>query len=479
MKPFKKKRIVNVDIETLNKDGYGVGSFELQPEMQREVEVPFTMPKDKVTANLYRKRSGIYQSQLVDVLQPSEDRIAPRCIHFATCGGCRWQHIPYQYQLEQKQKYVHSCFKDLLHPDLILHPIISCDPPWQYRNKMEFSFSQNLQGEQFLGLIIHNSRGKVFNVTECHLVKSWFVDALKVTREWWVKSGLEAYHLHKDKGSLRTLTLREGFRTGDRMVCLTVSGNPDYALNGEQLKDFVSVICKAIQPPENGKLSIFLRIQQIAKGSPTQFFEMLLHEPDQIRETLYLSHQEEKYELTFKISPSSFFQPNTQQAERLYSLALKMAKITKDSVVYDLFCGTGTLGICAAPYAKYVVGIELSPEGSLDARTNAKDNQLSNITILTGDVGNTLEKIQKEKSHPFPDIVMIDPPRVGMDKKAIQTLINFAPSIIVYISCNPTSQAANIAELVQNGYRLLEIQPVDQFPQTIHIENIALLERTT
>jgi 23S rRNA (uracil1939-C5)-methyltransferase len=474
----RKNRIIDVTIISLNKEGFGIGYHEPQSGIEWKVEVPFTMPGDQVRVNLFRKRSGTYQSQLLEILVPSPERIKARCIHFASCGGCRWQHIPYPLQLDQKVNSIQKCFGDLLTPSVIVHPIIPCDPPWEYRNKMEFSFSQDLSGERFLGLIKQGSKGKVLTLTECHLVKPWFIEALEAVKTWWNSSTLEAYHLHKDKGSLRTLMLREGTRSGDRMVCLTVSGNPDYALNKKQLVDFTTLLKQTISPSNGGKLSIFLRIQQIAKGTPTRFYEMLLNEPDQIRETLYISKEDKDISpLEFKISPASFFQPTTTQAEKLYSHALEMAQITKDCVVYDLFCGTGTLGICAATYAKFVVGIEISPEASLDARTNAKDNHLTNITILTGDVGIVLEQIQKEGTHPLPDVVMVDPPRAGMDEKAIKTLLSLNAKTIVYVSCNPATQALNIQELAKNGYTLISLQPVDQFPQTIHVENIALLKK--
>lgn len=477
MKSPKKRRIIDLLVSAFDKEGFGTGHYVPQEGILWKVRIPFTMPKDQITAELFRKKSGVYNGQLKEIITPSPDRVVPKCVHFGVCGGCRWQHLSYNDQMTHKTTIVLGYFKNLLSVNVKVHPLIPSYSPWNYRNKMEFSFSQNLKGEKFLGLVMMNSKGKVFNLTECHLVDHWFIQALSSIREWWLNSSLDAYHLHKDTGSLRTLMMREGFRTGDRMICLTVSGNPEFALNRDQLDDFVSALKVKITPSEKGKLSIFLRIQQIARGKPTQFYEILLSPPDVIEEKLHIHYKEEIHPLTFKISPSSFFQPNSFQAEQLYSSALEMAQITKDTVVYDLFCGTGTLGICAAPYAKYVVGIELSAEASLDARTNAKDNHLENITILTGDVGSELEKIQKEKTQPFPDIVMVDPPRAGMDKRALQILIDLAPQRIVYVSCNPKTQADNIAELVQHGYVLRELQPVDQFPQTIHIENIALLEK--
>lgn len=218
-----------------------------------------------------------------------------------------------------------------------------------------------------------------------------------------------------------------------------------------------------------------MRIQQIAKGRPTNFYEMLLYGPDHIRETLYLPVEGQPPQpLHFRISPSAFFQPNTAQAERLYERALKLADLTSDSLVYDLYCGTGTLGICAAKHVKQVVGIELSPESVLDARENLKENGLSNVVIRAGDVGQVLANLAQEtKQHP--DVVMVDPPRAGLDPKAIEHVLALQAPKLIYISCNPATQAANLDPLLKGGYRLQAVQPVDQFPQTVHVENIVVL----
>lgn len=477
-------------IHAFSPKGNGIGHW-LRPEdsAQIKVEVPFAIPGDQVEALVKKKRRSQFSTQLTGISVPSNDRILPKCIHFGICGGCRWQQMTYTKQLEIKTSIVNSAFKEL-GPVQIL-PIVPCDPPWYYRNKMEFTFSNDSAGHRYLGLIMDSSQGKVLNLMECHLVNPWFIAVLKAIRLWWDEesastSPLLAYHPYRNTGSLRTLTLREGQRTGERMVMLTVSGVPEFALHREQLERFV----KALLPfkPNSEVLSIFLRVQQTAKGSITQFYEMLLHGPDHIKEKLHIQSDINKpsSELTFKISPSAFFQPNTQQAEKVYSLALQMADLPQGSIVYDLYCGTGILGICAAQKAKKVIGIELSPESALDARTNAKDNQIDNITIITGDVGKILadgifpKKCGPESGQPLPkpDVILVDPPRMGLNQTAIDQILLLSPQKIIYISCNPTTQAANIAEFTSKGpYKVMIIRSVDQFPQTIHIENIVILQK--
>ncbi len=370
------------------------------------------------------------------------------CDHIGECGGCSSQGVAYPAQLQQKQLIIEKLFPQAA-------PIVPCKNPWRYRNKMEFSFSQNKAGEKFLGLIMRQSRGKVFNLQECLLSPSWFAQTLKRVKAWWDQIDLSAFHFHRGTGTLRTLTLREGRRTGDRLAMLTVSGDPQFALKRAQLNGFLAAL-------DDPQMSTFLRVQQCIPKTPTQFYEMHLCGPDHICEELSVAGKS----LTFKISPSSFFQPNTEQAEVLYTKVLEMAP--PSSLVYDLYCGTATLGMALALQSKKVLAIELNPYAVFDARINAEKNQISNINIECGDVG----KLLKETTE-HPDLVVVDPPRAGLDALAIRELGRLRPHKILYVSCNPTTQASNIAQL--EGYHVERVQPVDQFPHTPHIENIVLL----
>lgn len=462
-----KKRTVEVSIRHLGKKGCGVGDLLLDDGTVRRVDVPFTLPGDVVLAELIRKRSRNYESSLAKIVQPSQDRILPKCIHFGKCGGCRWQQIPYAEQLHYKERSVRTLLQPLSTPLTNWHPILASDPYWEFRNKMEFTFSSNALGEKFLGLIIYGSKGKVLNLQICHLVNPWFIQTLQEIKKWWETSRLQAYFPPKDRGSLQTLTLREGMRTKDRMVVLTVSGNPQDALKKEELEKFVKTV-QASNSLEN--VSIFLRVRQTIKGKPVQFYEMHLAGPEFIQERLTIDGKT----LEFQISPQAFFQPNTSQAEKLYQAAIHLAKIPKNGVVLDLFCGTGTLGICAAEKSSKVIGIELSFESVLDARANLKKNGLNNVEIIQGDVGTILETRGEQLKA---DVVFVDPPRSGLDKSAISHLVTLKPKRIIYISCNPESQAENIKELLPYGYVLTDVQPVDQFPHTYHTENIIVLEK--
>ncbi len=441
-----------LNIQKYSKRGHGLAPL---PDRSSQAEVVGSVIGDTVEIELGKKKKKIYSTTLLNVLNPSPERVAPRCKHVGQCGGCTWQQKKYEAQLKMKQEMLKTLFP--IEP----MPIIPCNNPWEYRNKMEFSFSQDKNGEKFLGLMIVRSKGRVLNLEECHLTSPWFIEVLGAVRQWWKESSLKAYHMYSDTGTLRTLTLREG--NDGRMVFLTISGNPEYCIPGKEILAFKAVVRKVISNP-----SLFLRIQRIAKGTPTEFYEMHLGGPEQIEETLHVQGRN----LTFKISPDSFFQPNPRQAEKLYSRALDIAAPQARDTVFDLYCGTATLGIIFAPYVKKVLGIELSPYAVCDAEVNIKANGVENITICKGDVGERLSFVPNA-----PDLAIIDPPRCGLNRIALKHLIRLAPKKILYISCNPKTQNENLIALLEEGYILKMVQGVDQFPHTVHLETIALLEK--
>jgi len=447
-----------LEIQKFNSKGYGVGLLPLG----KEIDIAHTIPGDTVRVEWRKKKKGPQTGRLLEVVAASLDRTSARCAHAATCGGCAWQQMGYEAQLKEKMRRVARAFGDSCQ----VEPILPCDEPFGYRNKMEFTFSQNRAGARFLGMMIAQAEPYVFNLTECHLCPPWFAAAVQKARDWWEASGLEAYYPPQDTGTLRYLTLRYAVRTDHKMAVLNVSGRPEFAPSRSALEGFAEAI-RAAAPGA----SVFIRIHQAVKGRPTEFFEMLLAGSDHIVEKLHLKQGT----LSFKISPTSFFQTNTLQAEKLYDTALSF--LGQAETVYDLYCGTGTLGMAAAASAHNVVGIELSPEAVLDAEENCKRNGIGNMAVHQGDVGKVLTRLMESPGFARPDAAIVDPPRAGLDPLALHHLKTLLPRTIVYISCNPATQAENIKELVDAGYRLKRLQPVDQFPHTYHIENIALLEK--
>jgi 23S rRNA (uracil1939-C5)-methyltransferase len=285
------------------------------------------------------------------------------------------------------------------------------------------------------------------------------MQVLEAVRLWWIESGLLAYRMN-DTGTLRTLILREGKRTGDKLIMLTVSGNPTFAMNKEQRLSFVEAISAVVGKE---RVAIFLRVQQIAKGFETQFFEMHLNGPDHLLEKCTVGGEE----FTFKISPSSFFQPNTQMAEVIYAEALKLIDEPVEHLM-DLYAGIGTLGLVCARKAKRVTAIELNPYAVYDAQSNQELSGIEHYTVVCGDVGKILMEKMDES-----DCLIVDPPRTGLDKTAMQIILRMKPKKIIYISCSPQTQVENMRSLMQEGYSVDHLQPVDQFPHTPHIEMVS------
>lgn len=450
----------HIHIQSFNKKGWGIG-----PSENALVEVIGALPSERVGVELGRKRKGKFRGDLKLIITPSAMRVVPRCAHSPLCGGCVWQQMDYEAQLRFKKERLRKIF---IEKQGALRPIIRCEKPWEYRNKMEFSFSQNKAGEKFLGLVIAGSRGHVLNLQECHLVSSWFIKVLSAIRSWWEKSALDAYKIN-DSGTLRTLIMREGKRTGDKLIMLTVSGNPAFSIKKREIQNFIEAVIGVIGEE---RVSIFLRVQQVCKGLPTQFFEMHLRGPPHLTEKCIVGGKE----FTFTISPSSFFQPNTEQAEKLYEETLRLICDRKEHIM-DLYAGIGTLGIICSERASQVTSIELNPYAVYDAEINQQLNSISHCAMMRGDVGKTLNSLIGKEEFVMPDLVIVDPPRSGLDASALKHIKNLNPKEVIYISCNPVTQHSNIQELEKAGYTLSVLQPVDQFPHTIHLETIALLVR--
>ncbi|MCH9617856.1 MAG: 23S rRNA (uracil-C(5))-methyltransferase RlmCD [Chlamydiia bacterium] len=388
---------------------------------------------------------------LETLLEKSNDRVEARCKHFTACGGCSLQHVSYARQLQEKEGKVKNLFSD--HQ---VAPIVGMDDPWRYRGKMEFTFSQNKAGEKFLGLIKPKSRGFVENLTECHITHEWYLEMLTKVRTYWMNSEMEAYNFNSNTGSLQTLTLRKATHTESKMVILTVSGNADFALSKEQLNGFITAI-------DEEDCAVFLQIKCISKGTPTRFYEMHLSGPAYFEEKIL--------DRTFRMSPKAFFQPNPKMAEKFFTAIKESLQLTGKEKILDLFSGIGTISTLLSAHAEHIVAVEIGKEAVCDARENIERLGIDNIEMYADDVANFIET---RGEHFIPDIVVIDPPRIGMGKVAIDFLEKLKPSKIAYLSCNPVTQKEDIEKLP--SYQISSIRPFDQFPHTPHLENLIILE---
>lgn len=458
---LQKGQIVELDIHTMAFGGAGLGKYE-----GLTVFVENTMPGDKVRASLTKIKKQFAHADLVEIVEESLDRVKPRCPYSGTCGGCQMQFMPYEKQLKFKKQHVIDSFERI---GKIYNPpvaeIIGCKDSFYYRNKMEFSFGYDAEMNFALGLHLPNRRYDILDVHECYLESEFAVIILNAVRNFMIEKKWLPFKYSNGEGFLRSLFIREGKRTNDVMINLATSD--DVPENFEKgLEDFVAML----NGLENGKITSIYWSKVISKrGSPRQIIEKLLFGKPILQEKMVLENGDT---LTFDIPPQAFFQVNTLQAEVLYNEVLKMIGDKSQETVFDLFCGTGTIGLFLAKYVKHVVGVELNKEAIKIAEQNARQNGISNIDFFHGDVTKTLKNL-KEKS----SLIVVDPPRVGLGEKLIDQLKEFEVPRIVYVSCNPATLARDCAGLKKYGYEVKKIQPVDMFPHTFHIENVCLLER--
>lgn len=461
-------------ISRWNELGYGVADHVRKDGQLVEVAIPGTIVGEKIQSESLvktRRPSCRYLAQISSVISPSPHRVEPRCPYVGLCGGCVWQHVSYDQQLVEKQKKVEALFSPLC-PHVSVSPILASHQSWHYRNKMEFSFSQAKDGKRFLGLYGMGSR-RVVDIASCAIAPQWMSEALAEVRRWWAFTQLSAYHQSRDEGTLLTVTFREAPSTQDRMVILTVSGVPAFAPKREHLDTFVECIRRSATS-EKGDLSVVLRIRQIAKGRPTQLYEMILFGQDHMREQITIFTAETQKKLEFHISPQTFFQPNTLQSTRIYSHALTAANLLAEDRVADLYCGLGIFGMFSALLCASSFGIELSRDAAYDAKVNAQRLGMANFTIHCGDVAQ-LSLEQKER----PSVVIVDPPRSGLLSNGIAAVCFLNPARIVYVSCQPKTQASDVKTFQERGWCVQSIQPIDQFPHTTHVENIVLLQKSS
>lgn len=402
---------------------------------------------------------------------PSSLRIAPRCRHFDECGGCTWQNLSYENQLKFKEQQVRETLEHVgnFSPEVCAHvmkPILGCEEPWEYRNKMEFSFGTVSRDDQTpqLGLHVPGRRYDIFDLKECFLTSPLVAELVIRVRAFVLQEKCSIYHEGRGKGLLRNLLIREGKHTGELMVALVTSGEPFEAV--DRFRELFK------NEPRVTSLIHTIKIQK--RGVRTSFHSTTLAGAPVIHEELHL---ENGHVLRFQIGPEAFFQPNTLQAEKLYGKAIELAELTGQEVVYDLYCGTGTIGMFCAHAARDVYGIELNEEAIGNARQNAMQNDIQNIHFLNGDVGKVLGHSFESIGGPPPppDVVIVDPPRAGLVGDAPFKVAALKAPKIVYVSCNPATLARDLKTLTREGYRLETIQPVDMFPHTTHIENVARL----
>ncbi len=451
MSNLRKGQIVEIRIEKLAFGGKGIGTLE----DGRRVFVEGVVPGDRIEASLSKIKKNYAEAECVRVMEEAVVRIDPRCKHFERCGGCKWQMLPYEEQLKYKESQVKEALEHTGGVvDVEVRSIIGCEEPWFYRNKMEFSFGNESKEDPEVRLGLHPAgrRVDVFDVEECFLGSEKAAEILERVRGFVREHNLPFYNFRNNEGLLSSLFIREGKNTGEIMVNL-VTCKPEFPLQ----KEFVELLSDVAT-------SIYWTSVKRKRGVPTQFTEHLLFGKRTITEKLG--------DLQFKISPQAFFQPNTRQAEVLYEEVKKAAGLTGEEVVFDLYCGTGTIGLFCARDAKMIYGIELNEDAIKNAKQNMMMNGIENAWFKAGDVDSKLYEVPG-----VPDVVIVDPPRSGLGEKVTKKVCDFEPGRIVYVSCDPVNLSRDVKYFKEHGYELKYVQPVDMFPHTYHIENVACLVR--
>ncbi len=457
---FKKGQSLTVTIDRLVYGGEGIAS-----DVGFKIFVPDTAPGDQALVQIRRVKSSYAEGVVKEIVKPSPLRITPRCKHFSVCGGCKWQFLAYEEQLKVKEDQVRDSVERLggLNGDLVL-PIVGNDSPWLYRNKMEFSFGLGKNGETQLGFYPPGFHFEVFDLEECFLQSEWSTEVVQKVRAFAIEHKIPVYNSHNHEGLLKTLTVREGKNTGERMIVLTTSTGLF-----EDKDAFIELFAE-----DKSVTSLYWNSVYQIPGQPTWTEQNLLAGKESLTEVLVLENGDR---LEFDILPQAFFQTNTLQAQKLYSLALEAAGLTGQEIVYDLYCGTGTIGLFCAHKAKQVLGIEINESAVESAQSNALKNDIKNIRFYLGSVEQRLNELANLGEDSRPDIVIVDPPRAGLGEKVVNDCVAFGAAKIVYVSCNPTTMARDLKQFAELGYTTKSVQPVDMFPQTHHIECVCLLTK--
>lgn len=416
------------------------------------------LPGDRVRVTLTETRARYGRGVVASVVTPSPDRVEPPCPYFGRCGGCRLQHLAYPAQLRFKEKQVRDCLERLGDVGPVdVRPILAAPETYGYRNKMEFTVAAGPDGA-VLGLHEAERYDAVLDIERCGLQSDTMNRLLAETRSEVRARELTVHDTATGQGLLRFVALREGRHTGDAMVNLVASA-PDVEALGPvaaRLRERVPAVASVV-------LNVNAKKASVAVGTE----EHVLAGRDFITESLG--------GVRFQVSASSFFQTNTRQAERLFSLVESACALAGDETAFDLYSGTGAISLLLARRCRRVYGIEVVAASVADAVRNARANGIDNCVFLTGEVRHVLPQLVHEGVRA--DAVVADPPRAGFHPKALDALATLAPARVVYVSCNPATLARDVGELVRRGYRLEWVQPVDMFPQTPHIEAVARLGR--
>lgn len=452
----------NVELLAAGGEGHALAKIE-----GKVIFVKYGAPGDVVDLKIVGRKKKFSLANITKIHQASTDRVEPFCEHYGTCGGCKWQHIDYSVQQQLKDQWARDCMQRIGKIEIQeTLPIVGSSEQQFYRNKMEYTFSnkrwlydhedlRELEHTNALGFHAPGRFDKVLAIDKCWLQNDVGNQIRNFVFQYCLENEYTFYDLREHTGLMRNLMLRNT-KSGDWMVNVVFA---------KEEKERIEKLLAAIKEQFNPKAINYCINTKLNDSIFDQ--EFISYSGD-------YEIQEELCGLRFNISPKSFFQTNPKQAETLYNVALDFAEISKSDVVYDLYCGTGTITCAAANSAKNAIGVEIVEEAIAAAKVNAEINNLDNVKFLAGDMKDVFNP-EFYKEHGAPDIIITDPPRSGMHPKVVEYLAEIACPKIVYVSCNPATQARDLA-MLDEKYKVVKSQAVDMFPQTHHVENVVLLE---
>lgn len=498
---YKKNDIVRLTIEDIGTEGEGIGKIDGFTLFVKDAVVG-----DEIEAKIMKAKKNYAYARLERVLTPSPFRVEPKCPYHKQCGGCQIQALSYEKQLEFKQSKVRNNLLRIggFAPERleeVMEPIVGMDEPYHYRNKAQYPVGTNKDGQIVTGFYAGRTHSIIAN-TECYLGVQGNKEILETILEYMKANKVMAYDEETGRGCVRHALIRTGFTSGEIMVCLVINGRDKKLCKvGEFLPGQADLLRRLSGIEGMTSVSVSINTEKtnvimgkeihVLWGEPT--ISDVIHVRDMQKEGYPLTGQE----LTFKISPLSFYQVNPVQTEKLYSLALEYAGLTGQETVWDLYCGIGTISLFLANKAKQVYGVEIVPQAIEDAKENAKRNGITNAEFFVGKAEEVLpefyEKLSKEATRDVsagsqkagrqgisemlhPDVIVVDPPRKGCDEACLETMLKMQPKRIVYVSCDSATMARDVKILCEGGYELKRVRPVDQFGHTVHVECVIMMQ---
>ncbi len=449
---LKKNSIYEIEIKDVSSDGNGVGTID-----GFAVFVPGTVTGDRVSVKILKLQKRYAYGKAEEIITPSSYRKSPECPAFLKCGGCSLMHIEYPYQLEIKKNIIENALCRIGGIDHPVDEMIGADAPFRYRNKMIFPVGRDKNGDAVCGFFRERSHD-IIPLEDCLLGDEINSAVIFTVSEHMKKYGISAYDEKTHKGVVRRIFTRRGAVSGEIMVVISV--------NAEDLYKKEELI-KNLREISQNIVSIILNVNKKRTNLVLGDKNIVIFGRDRISDTLC--------GIEYKISPHSFYQINHQQTEKLYKKALEYADISCDDTVMDIYCGIGTISLYAAKTAKNVIGVEIVPEAIADAGENAKRNGIGNAEFYCADAEELVPCLIEKGS--TPDVVILDPPRKGSDEKTLSAIMKAKPKRIVYVSCNPATLARDL-QFLSKGYGVSKVSGVDMFPNTNHVETIALLQNT-